>query len=275
MAMVKRKENWKRLAAVIVVFMILFLILQFLFIGWFAGIGPFGRLEEKRMAQIEGNQSQYDMSHLQQMENSPLAGGKICILGSSVALGSASGEQAVGEYLAARLGTELYKEAVSGTTLSDGEDSSSYVSRLKTIPTDEKFDLFLCQLSTNDATLSVPVGEIGEGREPEDFDTSTVTGAMEYIISYVKETWGCPVVFFTVSYYQSSQYEAMVNALKGLAEKWDIGVLDLWTDPEFNNIPNEQRTLYMTDSIHPTKAGYSLWWGPELERQLLELFPLS
>lgn len=26
----------------------------------------------------------------------------------------------------------------------------------------------------------------------------------------------------------------------------------------------------MNDGIHPTKAGYRDWWGPEQERQLLE-----
>ena len=33
-------------------------------------------------------------------------------------------------------------------------------------------------------------------------------------------------------------------------------------------IDNAQRSLYMSDKIHPTKAVYRDWWGLELERQL-------
>ena len=104
----------------------------------------------------------------------------------------------------------------------------------------------------------------------ESFDTSTVTGAMEYIICYAKETWNCDVVFYTGSRYDSAAYEAMVIRVKELEEKWGIGVLDLWTGEEFNAITDEQRAFYMNDSIHPTKAGYRDWWCPEMELQLLE-----
>ncbi len=269
MAMVKKKTGWEKLLVAVIAIMAVIVILELALLGWLGGIGPFRGLREVRMNGMEGNQQEYDFSNLSQMEESPLAGGRICILGSSVTLGSASGEQAVGEYLAARFGAGLYKEAESGTTLTDRNDSS-YVSRLKTIPTEERFDLFVCQLSTNDATLSVPLGEISEGTGLDCFDTSTVTGAMEYIIAYAKATWGCPVVFYTGSHYQSAEYTAMVKALQGLGRKWGIGVLDLWTDEEFNSISEELRALYMWDDIHPTKAGYSLWWGPELERQLME-----
>ena len=269
MAMVKKKTNCKKLLAAIIAIMAAVFLLQLILIGWAGGIGPFGGLKEVSINNMEGNRKEYDFSNLKPMENSPLAGGRICILGSSVTMGSASGGQAVGEYLAARFGTELYKEAQNGATLAD-RDGSSYVPGLKSIPTDEKFDLFICQLSTNDATLSFPLGGISVGMQLGDFDTSTVIGAIEYIIAYAKETWNCPVVFYTGSYYQSSEYTAMVNLLKKLAEKWDIGVLDLWTGKEFNSISEDQRSLYMSDPIHPTKAGYSLWWGPELERQLLD-----
>ena len=92
---------------------------------------------------------------------------------------------------------------------------------------------------------------------------------MEYIIRYVKETWNCPVVFFTGSRFDSALYVQMVEQLYRLKEKWGIGILDLWSDDAFNRIPEEKRKVYMNDPIHPTKAGYRLWWGPQLERQLL------
>ena len=148
--------------------------------------------------------------------------------------------------------------------------ANSYVRRLQTrLDQNAQYDLFICQLSTNDATKKLPLGEIAEGTDLTDFDTSTVTGAIEFIIVYARETWNCPVVFFTGSRYDSEEYGAMVTRLHELEDKYGIGVLDLWTSDDFNAISDADRGLYMNDSIHPTRAGYRDWWGPELERQLL------
>ena len=238
---------------------------QLLVLGSMGGIGPFGFIHKNKITKAPGNAAEYDFDKLVPMDGSPLAGMHICILGSSVAFGACSMEYGVGEYLAGRFGAKLTKEAVSGTTLVTARPNS-YVQRLKNIPTDIKFDLFLCQLSTNDATLKCPLGDIRD----ENYDTRTVTGAIEHIIAYVKETWGCPVAFFTGSWYESREYATMVKRLLELKEKWDIIVLDLWSDDRFNSISDEERKLYMIDKIHPTKAGYQNWWGPEQERQLLE-----
>lgn len=227
------------------------------------------KTEKTEIAAHPGNAETYDFSRIEPVKESPLAGRKICILGSSVAYGSASLASAVGEYLAARFGAALTKEAVSGTTLAEiGE--ASYVRRMRErIPAQEHFDLFLCQLSTNDASRGVPLGEISEGKRREDFDTSTVTGAMEYIISYARETWRCPVAFFTGARYESAAYGAMVARLLELKEKWGICVMDLWSGDAFNRLTQKERALYMYDAIHPTKAGYRDWWGPEISRQLV------
>lgn len=217
-----------------------------------------------------GNREAYSFTMIPVMENSPLKGKNICILGSSVAYGSAAGEMAVGEYLVARFGARLTKEAVSGTTLTDiGEQS--YIQRMKrNIPGDGDFSLFICQLSTNDANevLNLPLGQIASGKIPDDFDTGTITGALEYIICYAKETWNCPVAFFTGSRFENRKYGQMVTLLLKLKEKWGIWVLDLWSDDAFNAISDEKRNLYMNDPVHPLKAGYRDWWGPEMERQL-------
>lgn len=214
----------------------------------------------------DGNAKQYGFSLIPERKDSALRGKEICILGSSVAYGAASGQKAVGEYLAARFGCALTKEAVSGTTLVDDEDES-YVRRLHRIDPKKQFAFFLCQLSTNDSTQGKPLGKICE--ESAEFDTAAITGAIEYIICYARRTWGCPVGFFTGSRYDSAFYGTMVKRLLELQKKYDIFVADLWTPDSFNQITEEQRKLYMADPIHPTMAGYRDWWGPEIERQLL------
>ena len=255
---------------IIAIIVLIILLAEWLFIGYRFSFGPFKSLGDIRMAGFEGNSVSYDMSTVEKLENSPLDGKKVLFLGSSVTYGSASLRQGIPEYFSYRFGCEYTKEAVSGTTLVDnGKDS--YVQRLmNNVSKDEKYDLLVCQLSTNDATKGKPLGEISNGYELSDFDTSTITGAMEYIICYAKETWGCQVVFYTGSHYENDEYSAMVIRVLELEEKWGIKVIDLWSDNDFNNLSEEDRKLYMYDDIHPTKAGYRDWWCPEMERQLLE-----
>lgn len=219
-----------------------------------------------------GNAPAYSMEAVEALAGHPLAGKQVLFLGSSVTWGSASEQQGIPEYFAARFGCSCTKEAVSGTTLADnGPDS--YVQRLiRTADSSPHFDLMVCQLSTNDASRGIPLGRIAQGRELQEFDTATVTGAMEYIIRYTLDTWGCPTAFYTGSRYDSLAYEAMVEQVYRLKEKWGIRVLDLWTEDRFNSLTCQQRQLYMADPIHPTRAGYRLWWCPELERQIRAWF---
>ena len=191
---------------------------------------------------------------------------RILFLGSSVTYGARSGGRSFADDLAIRNGFICVKEAVSGTTLADVE-RASYVQRLiHNVDRTQKYDLLICQLSTNDATKGLPLGKIAEDDfEPSHFAISTILGAMEYIIAWTKENLHCPVAFYTGTKYDSAQYEAMVEALLKLRGKWGVGVIDLWhglnTDiPEYD--------LYMADPIHPTRAGYRDWWTPFMEKEL-------
>lgn len=198
-----------------------------------------------------------------------MKGYNILFLGSSVTYGSASGGYSFADHLAKTNGASMYKEAVSGTTLADGKNS--YIFRLEAIDTSKKFDLAVCQLSTNDATLKKPLGNVSLTEAP---DRSTVCGAIEYIINYIRNAWGCPVVFYTNSYYDNANYAAMVEEMKKISELYNVGLIDLYCDTEFNNITAEERKKYMADNIHPTKSGYIEWWTPKIERFLYEYLGL-
>ncbi len=101
---------------------------------------------------------------------------KIIFLGSSVTYGSAAGGISFADIICEKYGYEMIKEAVSGTTLVD-ENDESYVRRIRGIKADSA-DLFVCQLSTNDASLDSPLGNIAEGKTLDSFDLSTVAGAI-------------------------------------------------------------------------------------------------
>lgn len=218
----------------------------------------------------EGNSSQYDLDNVDVIADSPLSGKNIIFLGSSVTDGMQSRGVSFVDYIGKRDNVNFIKEAVSATTLTDTKDNS-YVSRLKTIDTNYDADMVVVQLSTNDATQGMPVGEIAEGKDIDSFDTQTITGAIEYIIAYSEQTWDVPVVFYTGTYFDSPEYSAMVDQLHKIADKWNIGVIDMYNDTEMNDITDEERDLYMNDGIiHPTKAGYLEWWTPVIEQGLIE-----
>lgn len=218
------------------------------------------KAKERDISAHPGNATEYDINNVSSTEQDALTGKRILFLGSSVTFGTASCGVSFADYIAKRNGCECSKEAVGGTTLVSG--NNSYFTRLKHVDKTRSFDLFICQLSTNDAAAQKPLGLAADRTD------DTVLGAINAIVSYVRETWGCPIVFYTNSYFESDAYALMVGGLKELAEKEDFGVIDLYTDEIFNAIDGEQRKLFMFDRIHPTKAGYLLWWTPKMEEYL-------
>lgn len=213
----------------------------------------------------EGNKSEYSAQDAPVFDTA-LKGKTVIFLGSSVTYGFGSKGESFVEYFEKQYGVNAVKEAVSGTTLADISEKS-YVSRLKKIDTSIKADAFVCQLSTNDAAKNIPLGETGACGS---YDTSTVAGAIEYIIDYVKSAFNCPVIFYTGTKYDSENYEQMVSLLHEIAVKHGVGVIDLWNSPVMNAVSEEDYKLYMTDPIHPSRAGYRDWWTPVMAEYLID-----
>ncbi len=218
----------------------------------------------------KGNLPKYLPEKMQVNEDSPIKGKKVIFLGSSVTKGYAALGKSFVDFLERRDGIEAVKEAVSGTTLAD-TGKNSYVSRLKKIEKSEDVFCFICQLSTNDANKDIPIGRVSESRNINDFDTSTVAGAMEFIIAYAKENFNCPAAFYTGTRFDSENYAKMVDLLYEIQKKWNIDIIDLWNSEKMNAVTKEDYDLFMADPVHPTLAGYGLWWLPEFENYLFNL----
>ena len=172
----------------------------------------------------------------------------ILFLGSSVTYGSATQGVSFVDIIRDNCGAICIKEAVSGTTLADINEKS-YVSRLKSIDKTIKLDLFVCQLSTNDATKKI--------------DTKEIEKAICFILDYVKATFDCPIVFYTGTYFGSDEYVKMIELLYELKEKYDFYILDLYHDEDMLSVSKEDYAKYMKDKIHPTLLGYQEWWTPK------------
>ncbi len=222
------------------------------------------------ITRLKGNGRQFDVENVKKNPESELKGKKIIFLGSSVTRGAGACGISFVEFLEARDGILPVKEAVDGTTLVT-ENADSYIPRMKKIDKEITADAFICQLSTNDAATGKKMGNISGSRDMECFDTNTIAGAIEHIISYAKKTWGCPVIFYTGTRFSSDTYGEMVELLLAIKEKWHCGVIDMWNDKKMNNITKKQRELYMPiDGIHPSKAGYLEWWLPKMEEDMIK-----
>lgn len=269
----KRKKVWKKILIIAVV-----IICSLLIVGVIA-LHKIMNESYAKQAKKPGNATEYDLENIEKDTESPLDGKKVLFLGSSVTKGQSAMGISFVDYLDKKDGVKVNKQAVSATTLVDEwspyafigyGNGNSYLSRLRKVDTSDTYDCVVCQLSTNDATMGKELGVVSDSKEIEEFDTKTIIGAMEYIIAYSEKTWNCPVVFYTGSYYENDNYEAMVNSLFKLQEKWGVGIIDMYTDQEFNDIPKEEYDFYMADKIHPTKAGYLKWWLPKIEEGLQE-----
>lgn len=228
-------------------------------------------------------------------KTSSLKGKTIGYLGSSITVGFRSENVAFPDYIGKITGSTTVKQAITGGPLAkkDGvRDEVSYITQLENnLSKNENLDALVVQLSTNDTTLGIEMGEVSSSQNKEDYDYSTVIGAMEYIIAYAKEKWDCPVIFYINPYlsdeviekfakennanveeikdaYQNT-YEKMIDALYKVQNKWNIGVIDMWNNDAFKNIDIDLRSnYYMADIIHPTKAGYLFWYTPYIQSQL-------
>ena len=194
----------------------------------------------------------------------------IVFLGSSVTYGAEAWSMC--EFVRESQGYDVVKWAVSGTTLADINEKS-YISRFNNaIDTQDVCDCFICQLSTNDASQKLPLGEISDSSNKEVFDTKTTIGAIEYIVATVREKWNCPIMFYTGTFMDSELYQKMVDSLMLISKKWNFGIIDLWNDAEMRAIDAEDYKKYMLDSIHPTKLGYEKWWGPKFVEAINKVF---
>ena len=228
-----------------------------------------------------GTNDGYSVAQTQPLAESVLTGKTVLWLGSSVTYGAHSEGESMADFVAVRNGMNCIKEAVSGTLLADVQTASgkkSYVARFKDYLAagggDEAIDAFICQLSTNDANSPEVLGEItgSDVRDIAAFDTATTFGAIEYLIATAQQTWDCPVIFYTNCYYEDANYRTMVDGLKEIARKWDIVIINLYDDAAFNDISEEDHALYMSDRVHPTRAGYREWWTPKFEEALRAVF---
>lgn len=220
----------------------------------------------------QGNASQFSPANVAPDVYSPLRGKRIAFLGSSVTAGFAAKGQSFVDYLVAKDGVKATKSAVSGTTLA-GLDANGYLSRLKSdFSKDQHYQLFVCQLSTNDNRHGKILGARTANDQRHNFDLQTTIGAIEEICRYVSSELECPLAFYTcLQNDPQGKYQQLIYELQLLHQKWGFAIIDLFNSP----VIAKQTTVLenvMFDDVHPTQKGYLKIWLPFFEKQLTKIF---
>jgi hypothetical protein len=220
-----------------------------------------------------GNRDEFSPVRVELNPNSALYGKRIGFLGSSITYGAAARGVSFVEYLQAGDGVLATKSAISGTTLA-GTSPRTYVSRLVSdFSTLDHYDLFVCQLSTNDSRAHKALGTITPDDQRSGFDRDTTLGAIEFICEYVRKNFDCPVMFYTCVRKPDDDYARLVAALFDAQKKWGFGILDLWRDPVVKSI-TALSPYAMMDDAHPTRLGYQKIWTPLFRHSIEKILAL-
>lgn len=221
----------------------------------------------KSAAYRRGNDQSFGPDRATFHPTSPLAGKKIAFLGSSVTYGFAAKGVSFVDYLSAIDGVVATKSAVSGTTLA-GDSPDGYLARLTKDFSDHGYDIFVCQLSTNDNRHGKELGHVTANDHRKGFDLDTTLGAIEEICCQVHQRFGCPLVFYTcLQNDPQGKYEDLIKQLRQLQAKWGFTIIDLFhNDGLLASTAAHPNAMF--DDVHPTQEGYLKIWLPVFEAGL-------
>ena len=114
----------------------------------------------KKTGYFKGNSVRYDVSRIPFKKTSPLKRKDGCLPGIFRDEGICGPQQCVRGVHSEKKDSCICIKAVNGTTLIDNCEDS-YIERMRdNLDPERQVDLFICQLSTNDATRNSPLGEI-------------------------------------------------------------------------------------------------------------------
>lgn len=218
---------------------------------------------------------------------------KLLFLGSSIFYGEANRGLSFIDMLRDNCQTvKITKETLSGTTLANRPYmDNSYIQRLERVVQENhatkpvtQYDALIVQLSTNDFYLGIDEGKLTpyKFRDLSCFDTSTIIGAIEYIISFALKLnpdiqiafISCPILS---SWKNRESYKKFNDEIiPKIINKWNIEFLDLLNykckSDELYKIDKKSLKGYFSDEIHPNKLGYEEFLCPIIKDFLENMF---
>ena len=179
--------------------------------------------------------------------------------------------------------TNFYNYGHDGWTIAKAEDEWSNRSIQNVLETmlneHPEADYIVFEGGVNDyygSSHGITLGEISSGYNPNNFDRTTFSGGMEYIINYLYTNFPGKKIAYIVTHqcYISGLYQFMDRA-KEICKKWSVPIIDLWSEGNLNFNIGYMRNNYSKidsshpsgDGLHPNLAGYQII-TPKIENAL-------
>lgn len=189
-------------------------------------------------------------------------------VGDSISCGSQEGSLYYRAW-AGRIGVvnsmDYVNASVSGASCSTTRETNRIVSQLLA-NRDKEFDYVIMHGGVNDAWDTAPVGEMVDGYDLTDFDTTTFAGGLEHMFYYANYLYPHSKMGYIMNFKAPKCTKGTVADMdeyfavaKKICKKWNIPVLNLYEDEDFcNNILKTDTTENLPDNIHPNTHGYDL-----------------
>ncbi len=194
-----------------------------------------------------------------------------CAFGDSITYGydysNALGTQRCAKPYPTLVGEELnllsvHNYGVSGSTLSIPPSPRQCIADIVT-GVSTKYDIISVMGGVNDYMLNLPLGILG------DTTTNTVFGGLDVIAKYLTTNFSSSFIFFMTPYQygtygapNSQDYSLLdvANAVKQVASKYNLLVLDMFEEGGFENEFGTDRT----DGLHPGQQFFIDYTAPQI-----------
>ena len=194
--------------------------------------------------------------------------------GDSIAAGDGNNGKGYAELFATKYNMICYDFAVGGATL--GETASNNITTQVTTALSRGLtpDYILIEGGTNDiASYNVPIGQISNDYNINNFDKTTTIGGLEWIISTLKSNFpNAKMAFVSVHRMSSRGYTEQIERQGRCVEickKWSIPVIDIFNRgnlntflSQYHKFTNPTSSQPNGDRTHPNQLGYDTFYLP-------------
>lgn len=197
--------------------------------------------------------------------------------GDSIAYGTGSSGYSYSALFAQNHALKLKNNAVGGGTLASETAGVYHIAESVIQNVNPSYDIIFLEGGINDYYRSAPLGEIKE--DENEFDINTTCGALQIMLSYVKEN--CPdskVYFISVHKTLGADkanklglsYEDYKARIDEICKKYNISVIDCYNSDFDLSLTTTRNSVYPDgDGIHPTLQGYIKYYLPLIEQSVI------
>ncbi len=152
-------------------------------------------------------------------------------------------------------------KGVSGATLCNVDGRTNMTQEI--FDFEGKADIISVMLGVNDYTAGVPLGN------EKSKTNTTIYGSLYLIAEHLSENYSDSFVFFMTPYPTSTgetkntagyTLEDVATAVKDVAEKFDIPVLDMYENGEYETEMNKEES----DGVHPSESFFKKYTAPQI-----------